>query len=269
MEYNNCGCDAFTSSHTTEALGGATMTGIIPQPKHNRICGVYEITNTVNGKRYIGSSVDVTRRFMVHKRTLNQQTHRNEHLQRAWNLAGKQSFLFKLLFVCDSEMVRYYEQTCLDKLHPEYNISIDATCPQRGRPRSEDEKQRISDALTGKQVSGETRRKLSIALTGNRSKLGMKHSEETKQKISEGNKGKIMPEHVRRILHEANTGRSHTEEARRKISETSKKVIHGPASEETRQKMSVSHKGHYPTGESCRKRSESMKRYWEEKRSAA
>ena len=37
--------------------------------------GIYKITNTANGKIYIGQSVDVQRRINDHQRTLAKGTH--------------------------------------------------------------------------------------------------------------------------------------------------------------------------------------------------
>jgi predicted GIY-YIG superfamily endonuclease len=51
----------------------------------HKISGVYEIKNTLNNKRYIGSSVNIQKRWYAHKRMLNLNTHPNKHLQAAWN----------------------------------------------------------------------------------------------------------------------------------------------------------------------------------------
>ena len=45
--------------------------------------GVYEILNVVSGKRYIGSSVDLRKRFRVHRLALNRGAHHSAFLQRA------------------------------------------------------------------------------------------------------------------------------------------------------------------------------------------
>jgi group I intron endonuclease len=49
------------------------------------VAGVYWILNLVNGKVYIGSSVDVENRLQNHKKDLIAGKHRNPYLQRAWN----------------------------------------------------------------------------------------------------------------------------------------------------------------------------------------
>ena len=47
--------------------------------------GVYQITNKVTGKFYIGSAVNFRKRWNTHKSCLRNNKHANKHLQRAWN----------------------------------------------------------------------------------------------------------------------------------------------------------------------------------------
>jgi group I intron endonuclease len=65
-----------------------------------RICGVYSITNMVNNKVYIGSSVDIYGRWVTHELHLNKNIHHNSYLQRAWNKYGKDNFKFKVIEKC-------------------------------------------------------------------------------------------------------------------------------------------------------------------------
>lgn len=79
-------------------------------------CGIYKITNTVNGKVYIGSSVDINGRLNSHRSDLRQNKHGNQHLQKAWNLYGEESFIFDVIEECDPQTVRDVEQRYLDEL---------------------------------------------------------------------------------------------------------------------------------------------------------
>ena len=65
-----------------------------------RICGIYEIKNTINNKRYIGQSVDIKKRIKQHKTTLKNNTHGNKHLQYAYNKYGERSFVFNIICQC-------------------------------------------------------------------------------------------------------------------------------------------------------------------------
>jgi predicted GIY-YIG superfamily endonuclease len=82
------------------------------------ICGVYKITNLVNGKFYIGSSKNIKARWYQHKSQLNDNQHRNIHLQNAWNLYGSQNFQFEIIEKCELEKQFEREQYYLDKLNP-------------------------------------------------------------------------------------------------------------------------------------------------------
>lgn len=60
--------------------------------------GVYKITNTVDGKVYIGSSaVDIDCRWSTHRALLRTGKHYNRHLQRAWNKYGESVFTFEVV----------------------------------------------------------------------------------------------------------------------------------------------------------------------------
>lgn len=57
---------------------------------------IYKITNTKNGKCYIGQSVQSNnKRLTNHRYRLNKGTHPNKHLQAAWDLYGADGFLFE------------------------------------------------------------------------------------------------------------------------------------------------------------------------------
>lgn len=91
--------------------------------------GVYQIKNKENGKRYIGSSVNVTRRFYEHKRTLRKGEHHNRHLQRAFDKYGLGKFVFEVLeyVLPEKTCLEAREQHFLDKYFPEYNMNSGAT----------------------------------------------------------------------------------------------------------------------------------------------
>ena len=57
--------------------------------------GIYKITNKVNGKFYIGSSVDLKDRWRRHRSHLKNGSHVNTHLQRSYNKYGKEAFIFE------------------------------------------------------------------------------------------------------------------------------------------------------------------------------
>ena len=58
------------------------------------IAGVYTITNSVTGSVYVGQSVNIRKRWEVHRSTLAAGKHRNCYLQRAWAKYGAGAFVF-------------------------------------------------------------------------------------------------------------------------------------------------------------------------------
>lgn len=67
------------------------------------ICGIYQITNVINSKYYIGSSVDLDWREYSHFYNLDNFCHDNRHLQSSYNKYGRNAFMFCLIEYCDVE----------------------------------------------------------------------------------------------------------------------------------------------------------------------
>ncbi len=64
------------------------------------LSGIYYIRNKVNGKMYIGLSVNIGDRIRVHMKDLGKNFHPNTHLQKSWNKYGKDNFEFGILEEC-------------------------------------------------------------------------------------------------------------------------------------------------------------------------
>ena len=85
---------------------------------------IYQIVNTENNKRYVGSSSNYKRRFSEHLKMLENNSHHSKHLQRAWNKYGKDVFKFELVEECELEQQFIREQFYIDTLSPEYNMDL-------------------------------------------------------------------------------------------------------------------------------------------------
>ena len=68
-----------------------------------RPMGVYRIRNSQNDKVYVGFATDLDARFNRHKAELKFGNHRNEELQKIWNLYGESALEFEILDVLDQE----------------------------------------------------------------------------------------------------------------------------------------------------------------------
>ena len=126
--------------------------------------GIYEIRNTVNGKVYIGSSGDLTHRFAQHRWRLRNNNHYNKNLQSSWDIFGEVSFSFKILEICEKELLLDREQAHMDtsrSVEREFGFNIDTT-----KGFSEEHLASSSRANMGKIIPQETRDKISMSLKG-------------------------------------------------------------------------------------------------------
>lgn len=78
-------------------------------------CGIYKIENKVNGKIYIGSSIEIHIRLMNHKYMLRANKHDNEYLQKSFNKYGENNFIFDIVELCDSNKLIVKENFYIDK----------------------------------------------------------------------------------------------------------------------------------------------------------
>ena len=176
------------------------------------ISGVYEIRNTKNGHCYIGSSVNILKRWQLHLSLLNSGKHHSLYLQNAYSKYGKDAFSLFVIERCDRDSLIKLEQYYLDMLHPAYNMSPTASSVL-GVKHTRQARRNMSAAQIGNKKSlgykhtEETKRKMSLAQIGNKKALGRVVSPETREKISRGGKGK-------------NAGRKLTQEHKDKISKS-------------------------------------------------
>jgi group I intron endonuclease len=114
--------------------------------ENRRKSGVYHLINIINSKSYVGSSVDLSRRFRIYyslnslERKLNKGS---SAIYSALLKYGYSNFSLNILEYCEPNVLITREQYYIDLLKPEYNI---------------------------------------LKIAGN--KLGFKHSEATKTKMS-------------------------------------------------------------------------------------
>jgi group I intron endonuclease len=77
-------------------------------------CGVYMIHCVPAETVYIGSSVNVPKRWICHKAMLRGGWHPNRYLQRSWAKYGEASFVFTLLSTPTRERLLQIEQLFID-----------------------------------------------------------------------------------------------------------------------------------------------------------
>lgn len=153
--------------------------------------GIYMITSP-SGKRYIGSGVDLRRRWSTHKYRLRLGDHPNPGLRNAWLKYGEEGLVFEVIELCDREIVIEREQFFIDTMKPEYNVNRVAGS-RAGMRHTDEAKRKMSEASKGRKASPETRAKLSAISRTKR------HSPETLAKMRDGRR-KLTPENLAKLL---------------------------------------------------------------------
>ncbi len=128
--------------------------------------GIYQIVNSINKKRYIGSAINFRKRWKSHRSALRKKKHVNNHLQSTFNKFGFKNFSFEILeFVDDVNNLIVREQYWID-FHKSfdnkfgYNISPKAGS-RLGSKFSSESLKRLSDSHKGNKHTKETKRKIS------------------------------------------------------------------------------------------------------------
>ena len=186
--------------------------------------GVYPLTNKLNGKFYVGSSVNLSNRFSVYfNKAYIEKNRDNMAINSALLKYGYSNFKLEIIEYINPEMAVEIEQYYLDLLNKSdwalsYNILKKVS---RGvwKPTSEETKAKKSLAMSGvnnpnfgKARSKEIREKISKALKGR------KISEVTKAKIREANMGEGNPNYGKLGIDHHNFGKAICEEHKLKVS---------------------------------------------------
>lgn len=148
--------------------------------------GIYIITNLITGKRYIGQSIDIQRRFHDH-RCISHES--NRHLKYALAKYGKENFKYEVLEECDESELNEKERYYIEKLKPEYNVANGGQDSLRRYP--DEIKKKISEKSKEQWANmsdEEKKARIKNNLKGPRK--GHAVSEKTKQKLRDKNLGK-------------------------------------------------------------------------------
>lgn len=168
------------------------------------VCGIYKITNIVNGRCYVGCSRDVRRRWIEHRTKRKRDHHLT--ISRAFRKYGIDSFKFEMIEECALVALPERERFWISKLKPEYNRCDGGIGPighvqspetramlsekakeQWRRMTPEERRQRVENNLTGPHVghtrSWKMRQKISATLKGRT--IGPR-SQEVKDAIRDG-----------------------------------------------------------------------------------
>jgi group I intron endonuclease len=87
--------------------------------------GIYCIENVVSGKKYIGSSMNINKRFATHRSSLKHNRHHCAYLQRAVNKYGIDQFKFHIIEETNfntRDQLQSLEQVYIDSQDNLYNV---------------------------------------------------------------------------------------------------------------------------------------------------
>jgi group I intron endonuclease len=204
--------------------------------------GIYKITSP-SGKIYIGQSVNILSRINKYKnaKCITQPIILKSILKYGW-----ENHLFEIVLECDkselNEKERHYQElfNCIGKNG--LNCMLTNTSTKTGKARQE-----TIDKLKGRKISDSTRQKMRDKKLSDETKLkistaniGRQVSKETRDKISKSNKGKVrsvecVDKMKKRVISEQELKRLSTLNIGRK------------ASNETKLKLSLAQKGKKPS----------------------
>lgn len=138
--------------------------------------GIYKIENLINGKCYIGQSIDIEKRWTRHRSTANNPNERlfERHLYRSIRKYGIENFRFSVLEEVELEDdLTNRELYWYSELDPEYNKSIPGQMPT----------QRYTRAVLAGKMTGINTSNIIQVCKGNRETAGgyiWKYKEEVK-----------------------------------------------------------------------------------------
>lgn len=169
---------------------------------------VYLITNKINGKRYVGQTVQcLPYRWSAHTNEKSQCVALNRAIQKY----GKENFEIKVLSKCNSlEEMNHREN---------YYIKLFKTLAPYGY--------NLTTGGDGRKCSEETRKKMSISQKGNKGRTGQKRSKEEIEKQIKKTKGVKrgpLPKEVIEKMSLANKGRPNPMKGRKYSPEAKKNM---------------------------------------------
>lgn len=214
--------------------------------------GIYQIVCIFNGNSYIGSSINIIKRWKDHKYDLNAGRHRNLHLRKAWEKYGQNCFVFQVLELHESSKnLAESEARWLLAIQPEFNLTFEVGAPNRGKKGAESH-------MFGRKMPQAFRDKMSLVTKGRTPwNKGIGGTELAKQKLARP----VRPGQTNGLFAWTKTnlhwtkGLARTEETKKKISDSLK----GKPGPNAGKKLSESQK---------RAHSEFMKSRWKALRSA-
>jgi len=163
----------------------------------NNQSGIYLIHNNVNGKQYIGSAMNLSKRLATYY--FPSRLSDSRYISNSILKYGHSNFSIVILYVLGNTGsysktdIINKEQKYIDLYKPVLNINPIAGSSM-GFKHSEESKKLISEFRKGKPLSESTKKRLSVLFSGELNPFWSKtHSTETLKKMSKSKKGELNP----------------------------------------------------------------------------
>lgn len=175
------------------------------------ISGIYKIQSKKKPERiYIGSAVNIHKRWNKHLYRLKRSWHTNPKLQHHYNKYGKTDLVFSIIVGCEKDDLIVTEQFYIDAYNPWFNIAPRAGSQLGFKFSPESILKMRESAKKRAPISQETRAKMAA----NKNSKGKKWNEEQRAKMI-GNKNGLG--------NRGRKGRPFTDEEKKKYSEALKR----------------------------------------------
>ena len=219
-----------------------------------KLCGIYLLTHIETGRKYVGQSVDINKRWQVHARGRS-----DTHLGRAISIYGWHSFSKEVISICEKDQLNDSESKFV-LLHGCMSPNgFNLTTGGGQFELSKESKEKMSAVRTGKKFTDQTKSNMKAAQNN--------RSAEWAEKIAKCGIGRVASAETRKKIGAASALRSHTAESKEKMSASqmgrvvsditraklSAALTGREFSKETLERMSASHKGFKHSEESIRK----------------
>lgn len=110
---------------------------------------IYKILNSIDDRVYIGSTVNLNKRWSEHKRDLSKNRHQNIHLQNFVNKYGLNALIFEILEETNNSNLLVREQYHMDNTINKFNIALNSSAPMLNKKHTAKALIKISNSSTG------------------------------------------------------------------------------------------------------------------------
>ena len=160
---------------------------------------IYELRNNINGKSYVGQTIDIQKRLWKHKSIAKTKNYKNTNkFYTDLDLFGINNFTLIILESCDANLLDEKERYWIKKLNTiepnGYNILVGGhklyktENPFYGKHHTNETKEKISKKNKNRNVSDDERKMRSnINLNKKNPFYEKHHTNETKEKIKQAN----------------------------------------------------------------------------------